>query len=168
MKILVLNGSPKGDYSITLKTVEYIEKHNPGYEFRVLNVGKNIKKYEKDFSETQSALQEAEMILFSFPVYTFLAPSQLHKFIRLMKENGGELSGKWASVITTSKHFYDITAHNYIKENCMDMGLKFVNGLSADMDDLLHEEGRREALAFFDHLIWSVKNDIYEKDLFVQ
>ena len=46
MKILVLNGSPKGDYSITLKTVEYIEKHNPDHEFRVLNVGKNIKRFQ--------------------------------------------------------------------------------------------------------------------------
>ena len=164
MKILVLNGSPKGEYSITLKTVEYIEKHNPDHEFRVLNVGKNIKRFQKDFSEAVIALEEAEMILFTFPVYTFLAPSQLHIFIRLMKESKAEISGKWASVITTSKHFYDITAHNYIKENCMDMGLKFVNGLSADMDDLLHEKGRHEALAFFDHLIWSVQNDMYEKD----
>ena len=28
MKILVLNGSPKGDYSITLQTARYLEKYN--------------------------------------------------------------------------------------------------------------------------------------------
>ena len=28
MNILVLNGSPKGDYSITLQTLKYIEKFN--------------------------------------------------------------------------------------------------------------------------------------------
>ena len=29
-------------------------------------------------------------------IYTFIAPSQLHRFIELLKESGQSLAGKWA------------------------------------------------------------------------
>ena len=38
MKVLVLNGSPKGKYSITLQTVLYLQKKCKSCEFEVLNV----------------------------------------------------------------------------------------------------------------------------------
>ena len=47
MKIVILNGSPKGDYSVTLHTCLYIKKHYPMHEYEVLNVGKDIKKNRK-------------------------------------------------------------------------------------------------------------------------
>lgn len=34
--------------------------------------------------------------------------------------------------------------------------------LSADTDDLTTEKGRKEAEDFFDYLIWSVKQEIFE------
>ena len=162
MKITVLNGSPKGDHSITLQTVRFLEKHNPQHTFTCLNVGQAIKAYEKDFSKAEAALRDADMILFSYPVYTFIVPSQLHRFLELMKGAGIDLRGKFVSQISTSKHFYDVTAHKFIEENVQDMGMKYVKGLSADMDDLTLEKGRQEALAFFDYLTWCVGNDIYE------
>ena len=39
MKVLVLNGSPKGEYSITLQTSLYLEKRFPEHDFQVLHVG---------------------------------------------------------------------------------------------------------------------------------
>ena len=87
MKIAVINGSPKGKYSITLQTVRYLERKYPTHEFCVLNVGARIKALEKDFSEARELLESADAVLFSYPVYTFLAPSQLHRFVELMKEN---------------------------------------------------------------------------------
>ena len=162
MNILVLNGSPKGNYSITLQTVRYLEKLYPQYQFEVLNVGQRIKSLEKDFSSAAEALEKAEVLLFSYPVYTFIAPYQLHRFVELMKESGINLKGKYASQLSTSKHFYDVTAHRYIQDNCFDLGLKYIRGLSADMDDLLTEKGQKEAKDFFDFLCWSVENDRYE------
>ena len=47
MNILILNGSPKGDYSITLQTVNYLADLHPEHTFSTLHVGKYIKKYEK-------------------------------------------------------------------------------------------------------------------------
>ena len=162
MKILVLNGSPKGKYSITLQTVLYLQQKFPGQKFEVLHVGQKIKSLEKDFSEAKASLEAADLLLFSYPVYTFIAPAQLHRFIELIKESGTSLAGKFATQITTSKHFYDVTAHRYIQDNCQDMGMKFIKGLSADMDDLLTDKGQKEAEDFFAYALWSAENDIYE------
>ena len=162
MKILVLNGSPKGKYSITLQTIKFLQLKNPDNQFEILNVGQQIKKFEKDFSSAKEALENADLLIFSYPVYTFIAPCQLHRFIELMKEHKVNVKGKFATQLSTSKHFYDVTAHRYIEDNCYDLGLKYIRGLSADMDDLLTDKGQKEALAFFDYVCWNVQNDYYE------
>jgi len=162
MHILVINGSPKGENSVTLQTVYYLEKMNPAHTFEILHAGQKIKSLEKDFSAAQEAVKKADLLLFAYPVYTFIAPSQLHRFIELLKASGIDMSGKFATQITTSKHFYDMTAHRYIQENCQDMGLKVIRGLSADMDDLLGKKGRKDAQHFFDFVCFSMAQDVYE------
>ena len=133
MKILVLNASPKGKNSTTVHTALYLQALHPEHEFTIVPVGQRIKSYEKDFAPLREELEKAELLLFCYPVYTFIAPYQLHRLIELIKADGIDLSGKFASQITTSKHFYDVTAHRYIEENCFDLGMKVVRGLSADM-----------------------------------
>jgi len=162
MNILVLNGSPKGQNSITLQTIHYLEALYPQHRFEVLHVGARIRSLEKDFTPAAKALEQAELIIFAYPVYTFIAPCQLHRLIELMKESGLSFAGKTATQLTTSKHFYDVTAHRYVQENCQDMGMQFIRGLSADMDDLLCERGQREARAFFDHVTWCMENRVFE------
>ncbi len=162
MKIAVINGSPKGQYSITLQTVRYLERKYPEHDFCILNAGQKIKALEKNFDEAEELLVSADAILFSYPVYTFLAPSQLHRFIELTKASGVDLSDKYATQITTSKHFYDVTAHKYIEENSFDLGMRYIRGLSADMEDLLTENGRKDAEKFFERFLWSVSEGIFE------
>ena len=162
MNILVINGSPKGKHSVTLQTVNYLQILFPEHTFEILHAGQSIKALEKDFSPAVLAVEKADVLLFSYPVYTFIAPCQLHRFVELLKEAGVDLSRKYASQISTSKHFYDMTAHCYIQENCADLGLRYIRGLSADMDDLTTEKGRKEAEAFFRFLCWSVEQGIYE------
>ncbi|MDO4622855.1 MAG: NAD(P)H-dependent oxidoreductase [Eubacteriales bacterium] len=162
MKILVINGSPKGENSITLQTVLYLQKKNPQHTFEVIHAGQKIRSLEKDFSGAAASIREADLLLFAYPVYTFIVPSQLHRFIELMKEQVPGIEGKYASQISTSKHFYDVTAHRFIEENCKDMGLRVVKGLSADMEDLLSKKGQKEAESFFSYLEWSVKYGISE------
>ncbi len=163
MRILVINGSPKGKYSITLQTVNYLSVLHPEHTFDILHAGQRIKALEKDFQSAKDAIEKADLLLFAYPVYTFIAPSQLHRFIELLKESDISLDEKFATQITTSKHFYDITAHRYVEDNCSDLGLKYVKGLSADMDDLLTEKGQKEAAQFFEFVEFSVKNNIFEK-----
>ena len=156
MNILVLNGSPKGEYSITLQTIRYLEKLHPEHTFDVLHVGRQIKSLEKDFSKAIEEVKKADLIVFSYPVYTFVAPCQLHKFIELLKKENLDLKGKFATQFSTSKHFYDVTAHRYVKDNCFDLGLKYIKGLSADMDDLSTEQGQKEAEQFFDFVMFNI------------
>ncbi len=163
MNILIVNGSPKGKYSITLHTCLYLEKCFPEHEYQVLNVGQQIKKIEKDPTAALEQLKNADLILFSYPVYTFIVPSQLHRFLEIVKESGVDLRGKFATQISTSKHFYDVTAHRFIQDNCADLGLKYIKGLSADMDDLTKAQGQLDAKKFFLYVQHCMETDLYEE-----
>ena len=156
MNILVIVGSPKGKDSITLHTCLYLEKHFPELHFDYIYPGQRIKALEKDFSPALDAIRKADVLLFCYPVYTFLVPYQLHRFIELMKASGEDFSGKTATQVTTSKHFYDITAHRFIQDNCADMGLRFLDGLSADMDDILKDSGRKQARDWMNFVLWQM------------
>ena len=160
MKICVINGSPKGNNSITLHTLYYLEKLYPEHIFEYVNVGQQIKYFEKDLFKAINKMEDSDLIIFAYPVYTFIAPSQLHRFIELLKENNFDLSGKFVTQITTSKHFYDMTAHNYIEENCSDLNMKVIKGLSLDMEDLTKEKGQESIKKFFDFVIHSFENNI--------
>ena len=162
MNILVLNGSPKGENSITLQTVRFLELLYPENHFEVLHVGQKIRTYEKDFAEAKNAIAKADVLLFSYPVYTFIAPCQLHKFIELIKLHQVPVAGKIATQITTSKHFYDVTAHRYIRDNCQEMGMNYIRGLSADMEDLPLKKGQEEAKKFWEHFLWCAEQNLYE------
>ena len=162
MKICVINGSPRGKNSVTLQTVLYLEKRFPQHTFDFLNVGAGIQSFERDMSGAVEAIRSAELLLFSYPVYTFLAPAQLHRFLELMKRSGADFKDICATQLTTSKHFFDVTAHRYLEENCRDMGMRVIRGLSADMEDLLTEQGRREAEDFLRYVVHCVENQLYE------
>lgn len=165
MKIAVINGSPKGNLSATVHSLFYLERLNKADKFSYIDAGQKVKAYTKDISQIKDAIEEADLIIFSYPVYTFIAPSQLHYFIELLKNSELNIKGKYCTQITTSKHFYDITAHKYIEENANDLGLKFIKGLSADMDDLLSEKGQKELCDWFEFVKWSMAEGIYEKSI---
>ena len=162
MRICVISGSPKGKNSVTFQTVKYIAMNHPECEFATLHVGQKIRAYERDMTAALETIRKADILLFCYPVYTFLAPSQLHRFIELLKESGIDLSGRGAAQITTSKHFYDTTAHAYIRENCADLGLSWLGTLSADMDDLTKPQGQKEALDFWNLVLWRAEEGFEE------
>ena len=165
MNILIISGSPKGKDSISLHTCLFLEKKFPAHRFSYLHAGAKIKALEKDFLPAQEELSAAELIVFCYPVYTFLVPSQLHRFIELMKASGVDFSGKAATQVTTSKHFYDITAHRFIEDNCADMGLPFLDGLSADMDDILTEEGQKQAVDWMEFTLWKMERREFKRPI---
>ncbi len=104
---------------------------------------------KKSMTEAADAILRSDLVVFAYPVCTFLAPYQLQRFIELIKQCGEDFSGKPATQISTSKHFCDVTAQRFIEENCADMGFRYIKGLSADMEDLLSEKGRGEAEAYW-------------------
>lgn len=162
MQICVINGSPRGKYSTTLHTLLYLEKRFPQHTFAFAHIGPGIHALEADITSVAASMQAADLIVFAYPVYTFLAPSQLHRFIAALKAQKVSMAGKFVTQVTTSKHFYDTTAHRYVEDNCHDMGMKVIHGLSADMDDLLSPKGREDADRFFQYCLWCVEHGIYE------
>ena len=153
MKITVLAGSPKGERSFTLQYVAYIKKKFPEHELKVLQVASGIRAIEENeilFRETVEEVRSSDCILWAFPVYCMLVPYGYKRFIELVRERGAKeaFEGRYAASLSTSIHFFDHTAHNYIHGISEDLGMKYVGSFSAGMMDLLEEE-KREKLLFF-------------------
>ena len=162
MRFLIVNGSPKGENSITLQTLRYLAKRYPEHQFDTVHAGQNPGYWEKRPDELARRAESADCVIFSYPVYTFLIPSQLMRVLETMKTVPDAFRGKYATQVSTSKHFYDMTAHRFVREFAEDLGMRFVEGLSADMEDLLTEKGRREAEAFFEYLLFNQKYGLAE------
>ncbi|MDY7035795.1 MAG: NAD(P)H-dependent oxidoreductase [Thermodesulfobacteriota bacterium] len=153
MKIIVLNGSPKGDLSITMQYVAYIQKRFPQHEMKIINISQRIKRIEKDDSTFQGIIDEirsSDAVLWAFPVYLLLVPSQYKRFIELIWERGahGAFKKKHTAVLTTSIHFFDHTAQDYIRAICDDLEMRFKGAFPAHMRDLMEEEGREKLFLF--------------------
>ncbi len=165
MNIVVINGSPRGKNSVTLQSILYLEKHFPSDKFDIINAGQQIKSFEKGerLDESMEIITSCDLLLFSYPVYTFLAPYQLHRFLELVKshKDASRLEGIHATQITTSMHFFDMTAHNFVSENCADLGMKVIKGFSAEMNDLLSIKGRKQINNFWKFIQFAKENDVF-------
>ena len=47
MKIVVLNGSPKGDISVTMQYVHFLQKEFPQHDLKILNIAQRLQAIEK-------------------------------------------------------------------------------------------------------------------------
>jgi multimeric flavodoxin WrbA len=72
------------------------------------------------------------------------------RFIELIWERGAEgaFEGKYAASLSTSIHYFDHTAHNYVQAICDDLGMKYVGAFSPEMRDLLKERGQAQTQQF--------------------
>lgn len=164
MKIVVLNGSPKGDSSVTIHSVKYLQKKYPEHDFNIINIAKRIKGIEQKratFDSIIEAIAAADGVLWAFPLYVLMVPAPLKRFIELIYERGAEaaFSGKYTAAISTSIHFYDHIAHRYVQGVCDDLDMKFVASFPADMMDLMDERERARLVQFGDHFLCAIQNE---------
>ncbi len=162
MKITVLNGSPKGQYSVTIQYVHYIEKKFPQHDLKIINISQRINKIEKDenvFNEIIDEVKSSDGVVWSFPVYYDIVPSQYKRFIELIweKEAQEAFKNKYAATLSTSAHFSDHTAHMYLTGICGDLDMIFVDHYSAETDDLLKEVERNRLIGFADYYFESIE-----------
>lgn len=153
MKIAVIQGSPRGVQSNTRLLTEDVRARFPEHEFVEIQPGTHLKIMEKDpeaFGAAVAAIERAEAVLWSFPVYVLLVPSQLKRFVELIHERGAAkaFQGKYATTITTSANFYDHTAHNYMRGVSEDLGMAYVEGFSSSFWDLGQEAPRENLIGF--------------------
>ncbi|MGZ7444986.1 NAD(P)H-dependent oxidoreductase [Paenibacillus sp. TH7-28] len=165
MKIVVLNGSPKGDDSVTVHYVKYIEKKFPQHEFTYLNIAHSIKKLENKltfFDEVIESVKSADGVIWAFPLYFCLVHSNYKRFIELIWERGVQetFRGKYAASIVTSLHFHDNTAISYIHSICDDLGMRYIDFFSAHMNDLTKEAVRNSLILFAENYFESIDKKI--------
>jgi len=164
MKIIVLNGSPKGKASVTMQYINYIQKKFPQHELKILDIAQKIKRIEKDENTFQDILEEiksADGVLWAYPLYVFLVASQYKRFIELIfeKKAGQIFKDKYSALLSTSINFFDHTARNYMNGICDDLGMKLVDSFSANMTDLLKREEKDKLLFFAKSFFSSIENE---------
>jgi len=165
MKITVLNGSPKGVTSVTMQYVHYIQKKFPQHDLQIVHISQRLKKIERDreaFREIVDRVQTSDGVLWAFPLYLLHVHGNYKRFIELIWERGatGAFAGKYAAALSTSIHFFDHTAHNYIHAICDDLDMRFTGSFSAEMLDLLKKEGQAKTVTFAGHFFKAIDEDL--------
>ena len=165
MKIIVLNGSPKGIESATMQYILYIQKKFPQHELKILNIAQQIKKLEKNEEKFQGFTEEiknSDGIIWATPLYVMVVPYQYKRFIELIREKNvaGIFRDKYTAVLTTSIHFYDHTAVNYLNAICDDLEMKYVGFFSPDMFDLMFPDRRRQLVLFAENFFYTIENNL--------
>ncbi|MBU1221788.1 NAD(P)H-dependent oxidoreductase [Myxococcota bacterium] len=158
MHITVLNGSPKGKNSVTLQYVRMVAKMFPEVEFEYYNVVyKNLMKRSK--KALTDSLARTDLVLWSTPVYYLTVPGQLMAFEELVFSDralGDAFSGKNASCLLTSIHFFDHTAMQHLQAVSERLGMNWFPGYSAEMEDLFKKPQLIRMKAFFKVLFSSI------------
>ena len=153
MNITVINGSPSGTSGTSHQYIEFLRVQFPEHSFQVLEVARKIRKIERQQRLIDSMVEQvlqADAVIWCYPVYFMLVPAQLKRFVELLlrRDESSTLARKPATVISSSAHFYDHTAHDYMRGISADLGMSFVQGYSGGMDDLQSEQGRRDVMGF--------------------
>ncbi len=153
MKICVINGSPKGQDSVTMQYVRFLREAFSEHTFTIENVGQEISLIgtkEDAWMRLTKEIAASDAILWATPVYFMLVPSQLKHFIELVFARNAKdaFSGKYAASLTTSVHFFDHTAHAYLHAVSEDLGMHWAGFFSAKMEDLLSVQHQEELAGF--------------------
>jgi multimeric flavodoxin WrbA len=161
MRITVLAGSPKGETSVTMQYARYLERYLRGHEVRIHHVAlraRALERSEEAFAEVLADVRSSELVLWAFPLYIGLVPSGYKRFIELVAERGAveAFAGRHAATLSTSIHFHDNTAHDYVRGVSEDWGMRFLGSFSPAMHDLATEEGERRLRGFGDLLVEGV------------
>lgn len=165
MQILVINGSPKAKHSITLQHIHFLTKETPDHEINIISVANRIAKIERDealFDDIIQQMVQADAVIWSFPVYYALIPSQLKRFIELINERcaPGIFKDKYTTSFTTSINFFDHTAHNYMQGVCEDLGFNYVKSYSANMNDFFHADKREMMISFYQWFVQIIEQKV--------
>lgn len=164
MKILVLNGSPKGEMSVTYHHVLFLEKHYKNLEFEYIQIGQLYKKLTEPsyIEEIIDKMAYADAVMWCYPVYTFGVPFQLMRLIESLMEHPNiyKINNTMTFQLSTSKHFYDVMAYNYVHQCAETMGMRHIKGHMADMMDLLKDHGRKQLVSFFDQVVEHLTLDL--------
>jgi multimeric flavodoxin WrbA len=149
----------------------FIQKKFPQHEMKVFHVSQQINKLEKDeeaFRKIIDEVRTCDGILWSFGLFVLAVPSQYMRFIELISERGVEdaFKGKYAAVLTTSIHFFDHTAHNYMRAVCEDLNMNYAENCSLDIIGMMQENERKNMIIFAENFFDAIERKITTSKLF--
>ena len=152
-KVVIINASPKGEYSLTLQYAKYLVTREPDIHWSILHVGEQLTDMEYDkawFKESLDLLQACKAVIWATPVYTMLVPWQLIRFFDLIKQAGKNsiFKDKYATSVMSCFHYFDNLAEQWLYGTCEDLGMHFMEGFSVDDTDLLKADFRA-SMRFF-------------------
>ncbi len=161
MRISVISGSPKGEKSVTLQYVRFLEEAFLDHTFSVVHAGRDIRTIERQeeaWERLLATVTACDGVLWATPVYVMLVPAQLKRFIELVGERnaGDAFFGKHAACLTTSIHYFDHTAHAYLHGVCDDLGMRYIGFCSAHMQDLRKEAFQEQLVLFFSDFLEAI------------
>ena len=134
-------------------------------------MSQRIKKIERDheaFQEIIDEVRSADGVLWSFGLWVLCVPAQYMRFIELISERRVEdaFKDKYTAVITTSIHFYDHTAHNYMRAVCEDLGMRYADAISLDIIDMMQERRRGDLMVFAESFLRAIREKTPTSKLF--
>lgn len=148
-----------------MQYVHFIQKVFPQHELEIIHVAQRIKKIERDeqvFQEIIDQVRNSDGVLWAFPLYVFLVHAHYKRFIELIEERGVQdaFENKYTATLSTSIHFCDHTAHNYMHAICDDLNMRYAGAFSADMRDLLEEGGPEKLTLFAEGFFDAIENEV--------
>ncbi|MDC7221772.1 MAG: NAD(P)H-dependent oxidoreductase [Spirochaetales bacterium] len=116
MKLAVLNGSPRGDWSNSIRMARWVTKEAPVY-----NLDRAVRH-----EEVLEGIRSAEAYLIVIPLYVDSMPAQVKAFLELMEKNRDDFSGKRICYIVHSGfpeaiHSYNLRDYLEYYSELMDM-----------------------------------------------
>jgi multimeric flavodoxin WrbA len=161
MNVVVINGSPKSGKSITYHHLLYLEKHFKQMKFEVIHIEAIIDKLSVDdyVGSLIQQMSSADLVIFSYPVYTLSIPYQLMLLMNALMEHTSryKLRNTYVTQFSTSNHFFDHTAHDYMVACFESLDFYYLGGHSADTTDLLENQGRVRMIQYFDKIIHKIE-----------
>lgn len=154
MHITVLAGSPKGEKSLTCQYTNYLARMYPEDTFSCIQLAQNAGSYQKEPGKLQrvaSIIEKSDLVLFAFPLYFLTVSSGYMQSLQLLVRQGHRFPALHGAIITTSIHFFDHTAVNYVGSVAESLGISVIGELTFKMNDLTSAESRKVLKKSFEH-----------------
>jgi multimeric flavodoxin WrbA len=148
-----------------MQYVHYLQKTFPQHEMEIINIAQRIKRIERNeqvFEEIVDKVRASDGVLWAFPLYILHVHAHYKRFIELIWEQGAvdAFADKHAASLSTSIHYFDHTAHNYVQAICDDLGMKYVSAYSPEMRDLLDELERAKFVMFAERFFDAIEKGL--------